>query len=101
MRIPRAVLVRGEWWDVVEVEGLTYGDDSDEEVEGCCLYDAREIRLEKDAEPADKAATLFHEIVHAACPDLPEHTVAYVEEHLWPVLLENWRLVRRRIGHEP
>lgn len=99
MKIPRALIVHGELWEVTEVEGLFEDshdfDCVDVDAYGIAISKRREIELEKTDTTEEKMETIFHELCHAACPDLTEIQVRYLEDNLYPVLIQNFRLIPR------
>lgn len=66
----------------------TLVDDAGEPNLGQCSADDRTIQLR--AGPLHQLQdTLFHELVHAACPSLDEDTVLEVERGVYAVLADN------------
>lgn len=85
--VPRKTArINGRRWRIVIVDTLT---DADGEPNlGQCSTDNREITLR--AGPMHQLQdTLFHELVHAACPSLDEETVLEVERGVYAVLADN------------
>lgn len=83
--------INGRRWRIVIVDTLT--DTDGEPNLGQCDRDDRAILLKRG--PMHQLQdTLFHELVHAACPSLDEETVLEVERGVYAVLNENAALRR-------
>jgi hypothetical protein len=92
VRVPRQLVIGGELWTVSLTDDVDECADYDDALDGVCVYTHREIRIDRDLSPEDRAATLLHEIIHAALPKWPESRVRECEEALWPVLSQGiWR----------
>jgi hypothetical protein len=92
VRVPRQLVIGGELWTVSLTDDVDECGDFDDVLDGACVYTHREIRIDRDLSPEDRAATLLHEILHAALPHWSEARVAECEAALWPVLVQGlWR----------
>lgn len=79
--IPRKAKINGRTWTIETIETL-------EEAVGMCDFSNRKIIL-VEGSVAQLQDTLFHEMVHAACPSLSEEQVAEVERGVYAVLADN------------
>lgn len=79
--VPRKAKINGRSWSIDVIESL---DDS----VGMCDFAQRKIIL-VEGSMAQLQDTLFHEMVHAACPSLSEEQVAEVERGVYAVLADN------------
>lgn len=94
MRIPRLTPIDGHGWPTVYTDDVDEesGLEMDEELCGACVYEHREIHIDRSLPPEERASTWLHEIIHARFPDLPEATVARLEAGLFPILRDTvWR----------
>lgn len=83
--MPLTARINGRRWRIEVVDEL-------EDAVGMCFLEDRRIAL-KDGPMHQLQDTLFHELVHAACPSLDEETVAEVERGVYAVLADNKRLL--------
>jgi len=65
------VRIRGAWWRI-----LIAAPPNAPEALGLCDYESKTIYVRPGA---DLVETLVHEATHAACPDLDETAVEYIE----------------------
>ena len=80
-----SVKVHGRRYAILVVDDLQY---EGEQQLGLCDITKHEITLLSGSD-ALMADTLFHEIVHAACPELTEEQVLGIERSLFAVLADN------------
>lgn len=86
MPIPvQSIRVHGRRYSITEVDTLEF---EGEQQLGQCDTTKHEIVILKGSD-ALMADTLFHEVVHAACPDLTEEQVLGIERSLFAVLADN------------
>lgn len=79
--IPRKAKINGRSWSIEIIDSL-------DEAVGMCDFSQRKIIL-VEGSMAQLQDTLFHEMVHAACPSLSEEQVAEVERGVYAVLADN------------
>ena len=60
--------------------------EEEDHLDGLFLSEHRTILIRKTQGERDRASTLFHELIHAAAPELPEASVAALEKNLFPIL---------------
>lgn len=84
------IRLRGCWFQVEVVPSL------DNDV-GHCDLDSYTIRIVSGHEQQMRT-TLFHEVIHAACPSLSEKTVLMIERKLFSVLNDNPELRKTLFG---
>lgn len=82
--IPVKARINGRKWSIDVVDSL----EDDPSSVGLCDTSNRKILL-VDGELCKLQDTLFHELVHAACPSLSEEQVAEVERGVYAVLADN------------
>lgn len=90
----RSVNVGGTKWAVRVVDDPAIeaikqgikGVQPDEYLDGILLTKQKQIVLRKGQSDTDRVSTLFHELVHAALPDLSEKNVSLLEKRLAPAL---------------
>ncbi len=101
----RRIGLAGHEWRIVEIADvaarareLGHEDVRRKDVlDGFCSYEEREIAIASSLRPRRKAATLFHEMLHAVAPELDEHVVRRVEDALGRVLWrQGWRPLKER-----
>lgn len=85
----RFARINGRRWRIELVETLV--DSEGAANLGQCDADDRRIAL-KTGPRHQLQDTLFHELVHAACPSLDEETVLEVERGVYAVLADNKKL---------
>lgn len=86
MPIPvKSIRVHGRRYSVTEVKDIQF---EGEQQLGLCDTTKHEITILQGSD-ALMADTLFHEVVHAACPDLTEEQVLGIERSLFAVLADN------------
>jgi hypothetical protein len=97
MRVPRALIVRGEQWDVERVRDVeSHWPDLPTcvELRGYVDRETRTILIDRDLDDGDDpAAVTLHELLHILRPSWTESQVVELERDLWPVLRDNglWR----------
>lgn len=106
----RSVTVAEEKWQIrivadPAIEAIKLGIKGvlpDEYLDGILLNKQKQIILRKGQSEPDRVSTLFHELVHAALPDLSEKKVSQLEKRLAPVLYDlGLRSTRAKRPREP
>ena len=84
-KLPAKLRINGYDWSVAVVEAL--GSDTGEELLGVCRHKKCEIAVVREQASFD--SVVFHEVLHATCPGLPEETIREVERGVMAVLRDN------------
>jgi hypothetical protein len=74
------VMIRGKWWKV-----LRKAPPNAKDAVGLCDFEARTIYIRPGAE---MPATIIHECIHAAIPDVDEHAVEAAEYAIMECLIK-------------
>lgn len=83
MRPPRHLVINQKKWRVVLKPIGRRG------FKGRCLYQLREIQIDSEMPPAERAETLLHEVMHACLLELwPSKTEERMIQRLAPRLLK-------------
>jgi hypothetical protein len=54
---------------------------------GACLPDKRQLLVHSSLDREEYISTIWHEAIHAVCPDLAEQAVLRIEHAIWQVSL--------------
>lgn len=91
MALPiKHVRINGRNYTIAEVDSIVY---EEEEQLGLCDVVRHTIQIATGPDNVMKD-TVFHEIIHAACPTLTEEQVLDVERNLFAVLSDNKALTK-------
>ncbi len=87
--------INGRNWSITVLDKI----DHSEECIGLCDHETRKIMLESGSK-GKLQDSLFHEMVHAACPSLTEEQVMEVERGVFAVLADNPKIRRWLFSNE-
>ena len=91
----KTVKLNGRKWSIEVVDHI----DCDIDCIGLCDPGQRKIYIKK-GELGTLQDTLFHEMIHAACPSLTEEQVAEVERGVYAFLADNPTVRKWLFKHE-